>query len=266
MAETVAVPLEQQINGVEDMLYMQSSSVGDGTLTITVTFKLGTDINAAQVLVQNRVSESEPRLPEETRAIGVTVRKASPDILMGVMFTSPDHSLDLKYLSNYVALQITDEIKRIKGVGDVKPIGSRDFAMRIWIDPDLAAARDMTVDEVVDQIKGQNVQVAAGEIGAPPYGVKGNAYQLGVQIKGRLVTPEEFGTSSSSGETMAASHACGMSRGWSLEPRTIRATRSSTGSPRAGWSSTSFPGPMPLRPRRRSARSSRRRPKASRRA
>jgi hydrophobe/amphiphile efflux-1 (HAE1) family protein len=193
MADTVAVPLEEQINGVENMLYMSSSSMGDGTLTITVTFKLGTDINAAQVLVQNRVSEAEPRIPEETRAIGVTVRKASPDILMGIMFTSPDKSLDLQYISNYVGLQVTDQIKRIKGVGEIRTIGSRDFSMRIWIDPDLTAARGMTVDEVVDQIKSQNVQVAAGSIGAPPYGIKGNAYQLGVQAKGRLTTPEEFG-------------------------------------------------------------------------
>jgi len=193
MAETVAVPLEQQINGVENMIYMSSSSIGDGSLTITVSFRLGTDINEAQVLVQNRVSEAEPRLPEETRSIGVTVRKASPDILMGVTFWSPDKSLSQQYISNYVTLQVNDRIKRIEGVGDTRAIGGRDFAMRIWIDPDLAAARDMTVDEVVAAIRGQNAQVAAGSIGSPPFGVKGNAFQLGVQVLGRLTTPEQFG-------------------------------------------------------------------------
>ena len=193
MAETVAVPLEQQINGVENMIYMSSSSIGDGSLTITISFALGTDINEAQVLVQNRVSEAEPRLPDETRAIGVTVRKASPDILMGVAFYSPDKSLDQQYISNYVTLQVNDRIKRIQGVGDTRTVGGRDFSMRIWIDPDLAATRDMTVDEVVNAIRGQNAQVAAGSIGAPPFGVKGNAFQLGVQVLGRLTTPEQFG-------------------------------------------------------------------------
>jgi hydrophobe/amphiphile efflux-1 (HAE1) family protein len=193
MADTVAVPLEEQINGVENMIYMSSSSLGDGTVTITVSFKLGTDINEAQVLVQNRVSEAEPRLPEETRQIGVTVRKASPDILMVVGFTSPDHSLDQQYISNYVALQVNDRIKRIVGVGDTRAIGARQFAMRIWVDPDLAAARNLTIDEVVTAIRGQNVQVAGGSIGAPPFGNKGSAFQLGIQTLGRLTTPEQFG-------------------------------------------------------------------------
>jgi len=193
MADTVAVPLEEQINGVENMIYMSSSSLGNGTVTITVSFKLGTDINEAQVLVQNRVSEAEPRLPDETRQIGVVVRKASPDILMVAGFFSPDHSLDQQYISNYVTLQINDRIKRIAGVGDTRAIGGRDFAMRIWVDPDLATARDLTIDEVIAAIRGQNVQVAAGSIGSPPFGTKGNAFQLGVQTLGRLSTPEQFG-------------------------------------------------------------------------
>ncbi len=193
MAATVATPLEEQINGVENMLYMSSSSVGDGTLTITVTFKLGTDINAAQVLVQNRVSEAEPRLPDQTRAIGVTVRKASPNILMALSFYSPDHSLDQQYISNYVTLQVTDRIKRIAGVGDTRVIGGRDYAMRIWIDPDLAASRNLTDQEVIQAIQGQNAQVAAGTIGSPPFGTKPNAFQLGIQTLGRLTSPEQFG-------------------------------------------------------------------------
>jgi len=193
MAETVAVPLEQQINGVENMIYMSSSSIGDGSLTITISFALGTDINEAQVLVQNRVSEAEPRLPDETRSIGVTVRKASPDILMGVAFYSPDKSLSQQYISNYITLQVNDRIKRIQGVGDTRLVGGRDFSMRIWIDPDLAATRDLTVDEVVAAIRAQNAQVAAGSIGSPPFGIKGNAFQLGVQTLGRLTSPEQFG-------------------------------------------------------------------------
>ncbi len=193
MADTVAVPLEEQINGVENMIYMSSSSLADGTLTITISFRLGTDINEAQVLVQNRVTEAEPRLPDETRQIGVTVRKASPDILMGLSFYSPDHSLDQQYISNYVTLQVNDRIKRISGVGDTRAIGGRDFAMRIWVDPDLATERDLTIDEVVGAIRAQNVQVAAGAIGAPPFGTKGSAFQLSVQTLGRLSTPAQFG-------------------------------------------------------------------------
>jgi HAE1 family hydrophobic/amphiphilic exporter-1 len=193
VADTVAVPIEQQINGVENMIYMSSSSVGDGTLTITVSFKQGTDVDQAQVLVQNRVSEAEPRLPQEVRNIGVTVRKNAPDLLMVIAFYSPDKSLDLQYVGNYATLQVTDRLKRIKGVGNVFSVGARDYSMRIWIDPDLAAARDMTVDEITTAIQGQNAQVAAGSIGAPPFGRNGNAFQLGVQTLGRLTTPEQFG-------------------------------------------------------------------------
>ncbi|CAM2157314.1 Efflux pump membrane transporter BepE [Pararobbsia alpina] len=193
MAETVAVPLEQQINGIENMIYMSSSSVGDGTVAITITFSLGTDVNEAQVLVQNRVDEAIPRLPEETRAIGLTVRKVSPDELMGVAFYSPDNSLDAQYISNYVTLQINDRIKRINGVGDTERFGGRDYSMRIWIDPDQAAARNLTVEEVINAVKAQNVEVAAGTIGSPPFPSKSNAFQLGVETQGRLKTPEQFG-------------------------------------------------------------------------
>lgn len=193
MAATVSVPLEQQINGIEHMLYMSSSSVGDGTVAITVTFALGTDINEAQVLVQNRVSEAEPRLPEQTRAIGLTVRKVSPDEIMGIAFYSPDNSLDAQYISNYVTLQVNDRIKRVPGVGDTNRFGGRDYAMRVWIDPDQAAARKLTVDEVIKAIKAQNAQVAAGILGSPPNSANGAAFQVGIETLGRLTTPEEFG-------------------------------------------------------------------------
>ena len=193
LADTVAVPIEQQVNGVEGMIYMSSSSVGDGTMTLTISFKQGVDPDQAQVLVQNRVSEAEPRLPQEVRNIGVTVRKNSPDFLMAVAFYSPDHSLSEQYISNYVTLQVTDRIKRIQGVGDTLEIGARDYAMRIWIDPDLAQSRDLTVDEIIAAIQAQNAQVAAGSVGAPPFGKNGGAFQLGVQALGRLTTPEQFG-------------------------------------------------------------------------
>lgn len=193
LAETVAAPIEQAINGVENMIYMTSSSTGNGVAQITISFKQGTNVDQAQVLVQNRVSTAEPRLPEDVRRIGVTVNKNSPDFLMVVFFTSPDKSLDLQYLGNYVNLQILDRIARVPGVGQAQAFGGRDYNMRVWIDPGLAAARDMTIDEVVSAIRTQNVQVAAGSVGQPPYGNASPAFELGVQAKGRLSSPEEFG-------------------------------------------------------------------------
>jgi HAE1 family hydrophobic/amphiphilic exporter-1 len=172
---------------------MSTSAVGEGSVTITITFRLGTDVNEAQVLVQNRVDEALPRLPDQTRQIGVTVRKVTAEDLVGFAFYSPDNSLDTDFISNYVTLQINDRIKRVPGVGDTVRFGGRDYAMRIWIDPDQAAARDLTVDEIIAAIRGQNAQVAAGIIGQPPYGANANAYQLGVDTEGRLATPEQFG-------------------------------------------------------------------------
>jgi HAE1 family hydrophobic/amphiphilic exporter-1 len=193
LAETVAAPLEESINGVENMIYMQSSSTASGVLSITVTFKQGTNIDQAQVLVQNRVSTAEPRLPEEVRQIGVTVRKNSPDILLLLTLNSPDKSLSTQYLSNYATLQIKDRLARIPGVGNIQEFGGRDYNMRIWIDPDLAASRNLTVDEITTAIRGQNAQVAAGSVGEPPFNQGGTAFQLNVQAQGRLSTPEQFG-------------------------------------------------------------------------
>ncbi len=192
LAETVAAPLEESINGVEDMIYMQSSSTASGVLAITVTFKQGTNVDQAQVLVQNRVSTAEPRLPEEVRQIGVTVRKNSPDLLMVVALSSPDKSLSTQYISNYATLQVKDRLARIQGVGSVQAFGARDYNMRIWIDPDLAAARNLTVDEITTAIRSQNAQVAAGSVGEPPFNQGGTAFQLNVQAEGRLTTPEQF--------------------------------------------------------------------------
>jgi hydrophobe/amphiphile efflux-1 (HAE1) family protein len=191
IAETVASPLEQEINGVDDMLYMSSQATGDGRLTITVTFKLGTDLDEAQVLVQNRVALAEPRLPEEVRRQGVVTRKTSPDFILVANLVSPGNVLDRGYISNYALTQMRDRLARIDGVGEVRLFGSRDYAMRIWIDPGLAAARNMTAGEIVAALRAQNVQVAAGGIGQPPQST-GNAYQLNVETQGRLATPQQF--------------------------------------------------------------------------
>jgi HAE1 family hydrophobic/amphiphilic exporter-1 len=193
LAQTVATPLEESINGVEHMIYMSSSSTGDGNVSITVTFAQGTDINQAQVLVQNRVSTAEPRLPDEVRQIGVNVRKNSPDLLMVATLVSPDHSLDQQYLSNYATLQIIDRLNRIPGVGSAQLFGGRDYSMRIWIDPDRAETLNLTVDEIIAAVRAQNAQVAAGSVGQPPFNRGGNAFELSLQAKGRLATPEEFG-------------------------------------------------------------------------
>jgi len=192
LADTVAAPIEESINGVEDMIYMSSQSTGDGKLTITVTFKLGTDPNQAQVLVENRVSTATPLLPAEVVATGVTVRKSSPDFLMAVHNYSPDGSLDQRYIANYVGLHIRDALLRVPGVGDIGSRAARDYAMRIWIDPDLAAARGLTVDDITGALQSHNVQVAAGSVGQPPLPGNGQAYQLNIQALGRLTTPAEF--------------------------------------------------------------------------
>jgi multidrug efflux pump len=191
ISETVAAPLEQEIVGVENMLYMSSQATIDGSLALTVTFRIGTDIDRAQVQVQNRVAQALPRLPEEVRAIGVSTLKSSPAFLMVVHLTSPDGRYDSLYLRNYATLNVRDTLARLNGVGDVRVFGAGDYAMRVWLDPQKMSARDLTTGDVVGAIREQNLQVAAGQIGAPP--AEGSEFQLALNTQGRLENEEEFG-------------------------------------------------------------------------
>ncbi|NNU60617.1 efflux RND transporter permease subunit [Ochrobactrum soli] len=191
ISETVATPLEEQINGVEGMLYMQSQATADGVMTLTVTFALGTDPDQAQQLVQNRISQAEPRLPEEVRTLGVTTAKSSPDLTLVVHLNSPDGRYDVNYLRNYAVLNVKDRIARIPGVGQVQIFGGGDYSMRVWIDPQKAAERGLSASDIANAIRQQNVQAAAGVIGASP-SVSGLDLQLSVNAQGRLQTPEDF--------------------------------------------------------------------------
>ena len=191
IGETVAAPLEQAITGVENMLYMSSQSTADGKITLTITFALGTDLDNAQVQVQNRVTRTEPKLPEEVTRIGITVDKASPDLTMVVHLTSPDKRYDMLYLSNYAILNIKDELARLGGVGDVQLFGMGDYSMRVWLDPNKTASRNITATDVVNAIREQNRQVAAGQLGAPP-SPSATSFQMSINTQGRLVSEEEF--------------------------------------------------------------------------
>jgi multidrug efflux pump len=191
IGETVAAPLEQAITGVENMLYMSSQATADGKLTLTITFALGTNLDTAQVQVQNRVTRTEPKLPEEVTRIGITVDKASPDLTMVVHLTSPDQRYDMLYLSNYAVLNIKDELARLNGVGDVQLFGMGDYSLRVWLDPNKTASRNLTATDVVNAIREQNRQVAAGQLGAPP-SPSATSFQMSINTQGRLVTEEEF--------------------------------------------------------------------------
>jgi multidrug efflux pump len=192
IAETVATPIEEAINGVENMLYMSSQATTDGLMTLTVTFKLGTDPDKAQQMVQNRVSQAEPRLPEEVRRLGIVTIKSSPDLTMVVHLLSKSGRYDMTYLRNYAVLNVKDRLARVEGVGDVQLFGSGDYAMRVWLDPQKVAQRGLSAGDVVAAIRGQNVQAAAGVVGASP-GVQGIDVQLSINAQGRLQSEEEFG-------------------------------------------------------------------------
>jgi multidrug efflux pump len=192
IAETVATPIEEQINGVEGMLYMQSQATSDGLMTLTVTFKLGVAPDQAQQLVQNRVNQALPRLPDVVQRLGVTTTKSSPDLTMVVHLLSPDDRYDMAYLRNYAVLNVKDSLARLPGIGDVQLFGSGDYAMRVWLDPRKVAERGLAASDVVAAIRSQNVDVAAGVIGASP-AVPGVDYQISVNARGRLANEEEFG-------------------------------------------------------------------------
>ena len=192
VAETVVAPIEQQINGVENMIYLTSNSTANGQFSISVTFDIGTNLDIAQVQVQNRVAIAQPRLPADVRNIGVTVTKSSPDLMMVVHLYSPDKSRDTLFISNYATLEITDAVTRVDGVGSLIVFGARDYAMRIWLDPDRLQAVGLTASDVVTALQGQNVQVASGVLNQPPVDKPG-AFQISVQTQGRLADPEEFG-------------------------------------------------------------------------
>jgi len=189
--DTVATPIEQEVNGVEDMLYLSSQSTNEGSMVLTITFKPGTDVDKAQVLVQNRVALAEPKLPEEVRRLGINVKKRSPDLSLVVNLISPDQRYDSTYLSNYALLQIKDALARLPGVGDILVFGARDYSMRVWLDPDQVAARNMTASDVVRALREQNIQVAAGVVGAPPT-PGGVDFQYTVTTLGRLMEAEQF--------------------------------------------------------------------------
>jgi len=191
LAETVASPIEQEVNGVENMLYMASRSANDGTYTLDITFAVGTDVDIAQVLVQNRVNTAEPKLPEEVKREGVTVKKRSANILMFIALSSPDERYDSLFIHNYITLRIKDELARQNGVGDVTIFGAEDYSMRVWLDPNRLKALNLTTQDVISAIKEQNVQVAAGQIGQPP-APAGQDFQLSINTLGRLSNPEEF--------------------------------------------------------------------------
>jgi hydrophobe/amphiphile efflux-1 (HAE1) family protein len=192
ISQTVATPIEQEVNGVDDMLYIVSQATGDGKLQINVVFKPGTNIDIAQVLVQNRVAVAQPRLPADVTRLGVTVKKSSPDLMMVIHMISPDGSRSQQYISNYATLYVKDVLSRVDGVGDSQVFGARDYAMRIWLDPAKMAARELTAGDVVAALQANNLQVAAGAINQPPASSPGG-FQIAVQTLGRLTDPEQFG-------------------------------------------------------------------------
>ena len=192
LIDTVALPIEQQVNGVEDMLYMQSYAASDGSYALTVTFAIGTDLDAAQVLVQNRVSAALASLPQSVQVQGVNVQKKSTSILEIVTLTSPDNSHDSLYLSNYATIALKDEIARIPGVGNVTVFGAGQYSMRIWLDPDKMQARGLTAQDVIQSLQQQSEQVTAGQVGMPP-APENQSFQYTINVESRLNDPDAFG-------------------------------------------------------------------------
>ena len=222
VAASVAAPIEQFVNGVEGMMYMSSQCTNDGTYNLAVTFEQGVSINMAQVLVQNRINLAVPVLPDVIKRTGITTRKRSPDILLVMCVTSPKGRYDQLYLSNYAYRRLRDELSRVDGVSDVILFGQRDYAMRIWVDPDKLAYRNLTANDVVKAVRSQNAQIASGMIGQPPT-VEGQQLQLTLDLMGRLPEPEEFEKMVlKTGKDGRKGFASRISAGWNSEPRTCR--------------------------------------------
>jgi multidrug efflux pump len=242
ISEAVATPLEEQINGVENMLYMSSQATSDGVLTLTVTFRVGTDADLAQVQVQNRVSQALPRLPDEVRQLGVTTVKSSPNFIMVVHLLSPDNRYDITYLRNYGLLQVKDVLARIPGIGQVQVFGGGDYSMRVWLDPGKIAARGLTATDIVNAIREQNVQVAAGVVGAPPMPVPVD-YQLSINARGRLTNERSSATSFSRPAPAVRSPTFATSRGSSWPRGTTPFARCWMGKRRSASASSRRPVP-----------------------
>lgn len=191
VADTVATPIEQEMNGVEGMLYMFSQATADGRMTLTITFELGTDLDSAQILVQNRVAVAEPRLPEEVRQVGITTRKSTPDLMLVINLFSPDQTYDQTYIGNYAVLNIQDRIRRINGIGDTRVFGASEYSMRVWLNPDLIQSLDLTASDIINSLRAQNAQVAGGTLNRSPQ-PKQNYFEYSIQTRGKLTAPEEF--------------------------------------------------------------------------
>ena len=244
VADTVAAPIEQQVNGVEGMMYMSSQCTNDGNYTLTVTFKPGTDLNISQVLVQNRESLAEPILPDLVKRRGISVKKKSPNVLMIVNLFSPTSSRNNLELSNYATIQIRDELSRLPGVGDITYLGQRDYSMRLWLDPQKLAAYSLNAQDVINAVQAQNIQVAAGQIGQPPT-PSGQVFQYIMTTLGRLENTDQFGNiilKNSNGIARLPARTWPTSS-WAPSP-TTRPARS-TASRRWPCRSTSCPAPTP---------------------
>ncbi len=239
VASTVVTPIEEQINGVENMLYMSSNSTADGRFSIQVSFDLGTNLDIAQVQVQNRVAIAQPRLPADVRNIGVTVTKSSPDLMMVVHLYSPDKSRDALFISNYATLEVTDPLTRVDGVGSITVFGSRDYSMRVWLDPDRLQSLGLTATDVTTALQGQNIQVASGVLDQPPIAHPG-AFQIAVQTLGRLDNAGRVRRHRGEADRPAPWCGCGMSPPSSSPRSIIRRIPISTTIPR--WRSRSSSG------------------------
>ena len=253
VADTVAAPIEQQVVGVEGMMYMSSQSNNDGSYTLDVTFELGTNVNMAQVLVQNRVAIAEPTLPDVVRTIGVAVKKRSPDVLLGISLYSEDDPetgrpyYDSLYLSNYATIHVKDAVARVEGVGDVVILGQQDYSMRVWLDPDKLQSRNLTAGDVIRVLREQNVQVAAGQIGQPPV-PNGQDFQYTLSTLGRLVEAEQFADIILNTGTDGEVTYLGTSAGPTWGPGTRTRSAGWTAGRRRAWSSFCCPARTPWTP------------------